>query len=968
MEFEFVQFVTLLSNIFRARQQFCWWYIRGKQNMKRTLPVLAVLWALTFISMVPVSAQAMILFPVPLTDSFDGFNNMGWRIPIHEDQSVDPNDALFVSDDGASGNCHSGGCIHSEGQSHMIFTTPKNLDAGSFSVWAKVGSGVEPQQAYIQLCDGFCNRTLRFDVPFVTDGAWHQYYFAWNRAGDTASVCVLRDTLNTNRCVWQVALVGGDPSYTDRFDGLSLFAHVPNNDVYFDDLVDSPQPVFDEECTSDCYSNVLFLPGVEGSRLYETVQGDENALWEPSDDSDALKLQMDASGTSLHDVYTKEGAVLDEVCVYHICPNIYKSFIDDMDALEDAGAIKDWAPIAYDWRLSFNELLEGGVVDGNKISYSASTNDPYIIAKLKDLADSSKTGKVTIIAHSNGGLLAKALLARLGSDAPQYVDKVIFVATPQLGTPEAIASILHGTAGIPFVLSNEAARQVVQNMPDAYNLLPSYDYFTYVDDPVVSFDAVTLPEWASKYGDVVHSTERLQNFMTDPTRTTPAVADLDTPTVANDGLFTKAIAAHQLLDSWTPPEGIEVYAIAGWGNDTLAGIRYKKVVTNTCLREEFGMCALYGKGTELTFDPQMTIDGDGTVVAPSALWSNGASTTQYWVDLSKAGKDHKNILELKNIRDLIDSIIIKDTYSSLPEFITKNMPQAANKNRLHFVLHSPLTLGFLDSNGEYTGSTATTTLLNNPDIQYRRYGDVQTLSIPGEEAGSVIMRGVAAGSFTLDVAQTNGSDIIATTSFQGVPSATSTIATLSIVPTQAPTNSGVLQVDFDGDGKADTTLQAKQDALVLPDLLPPEATISADVAARDLAVFGVDETSSTTVQKTATTTVVTDAAGNKTTLSFQKTYSGKLLTYAKLASVQYGASAPVVLPTSFAYFWDAKQVLVSQTVVADKQFVIQALYDKAKNKTSIVVLQKNIPIKVQTVSGLAVIKLTTNKGQIVYGW
>ena len=119
--------------------------------MKRSLLVFAVLWFLTFISMVPVSALAMIIIPVPLTDSFDRFNSLGWRVFYTADGSVDPNHTLFRFDDGGTGNCHDGGCVHSDGESNMIFYTTKNLDAGSFSIWAKLGTQVTPADSYIEL-------------------------------------------------------------------------------------------------------------------------------------------------------------------------------------------------------------------------------------------------------------------------------------------------------------------------------------------------------------------------------------------------------------------------------------------------------------------------------------------------------------------------------------------------------------------------------------------------------------------------------------------------------------------------------------------------------------------------------------------------------------------------------------------------------------------------------------------------
>ena len=81
-----------------------------------------------------------------------------------------------------------------------------------------------------------------------------------------------------------------------------------------------------------------------------------------------------------------------------------------------------------------------------------------------------------------------------------------------------------------------------------------------------------------------------------------------------------------------------------------------------------------------------------------------------------------------------------------------------------------------------------------------------------------------------------------------------------------------------------------------PDIMPPEAIISADILAKDLVITGLDDTSASTVTKAANTTIITDEAGNKTTLTFKKTWSGRTLTYARLMSIKYGTGAPVLSP------------------------------------------------------------------------
>ncbi|HEV8666977.1 MAG TPA: hypothetical protein VN665_04010, partial [Candidatus Paceibacterota bacterium] len=177
-----------------------------------------------------------------------------------------------------------------------------------------------------------------------------------------------------------------------------------------------------------------------------------------------------------------------------------------------------------------------------------------------------------------------------------------------------------------------------------------------------------------------------------------------------------------------------------------------------------------------------------------------------------------------------------------------------------------------------------------------------------------------------------------------------------------------LKVDFNGDGIIDTTLHSKDGGVVLPDFVPPEAIISVSTSTKDISVLGIDDVSSTTtVNKTATTTTITDQSGNATTLYFNKTYTNNLLTYARLTGINYG-TATIALPTSFLYVWNTSKTLVSQTVVADNIFAIEALYNKVTNKTTIIVLKKNTPIQTTTVTGLAVIKLTTSKGAISYSW
>ncbi|MBI4088078.1 hypothetical protein HY418_01710, partial [Candidatus Kaiserbacteria bacterium] len=353
-------------------------------------------------------------------------------------------------------------------------------------------------------------------------------------------------------------------------------------------------------CTLNCYSNVLFIPGIEASRLYRPDgSGGESRIWEPSfTGHDNTQLAMTTSGASvLPDIYTKD--VLDRT----LGVDVYDSFLSTMRDFSAQNGIQ-FDTFPYDWRHAADYVAANPA--------QLATTTIALADKVKALAASSKSGKVTIIAHSNGGLVARSLMAQLGPDAARYVDKLIFVAVPQVGTPQAIAGLLHGyneaipVSWAPLLISDSEARTLGSNMPGAYGLLPSAEYFSSVSTPVITFSTSTLPDWVSAYGESINTVAGLDAFLTDNAgRTQPVESDLNDPTILSSGLLSQSQAMHQTIDAWVPPPGVELIQIAGWGiPTTVSGISYGK------------------KNGNIEPAANFTIDGDGTVVVPSALWTS----------------------------------------------------------------------------------------------------------------------------------------------------------------------------------------------------------------------------------------------------------------------------------------------------------------------------------------------------------
>jgi len=181
---------------------------------------------------------------------------------------------------------------------------------------------------------------------------------------------------------------------------------------------------------------VIFIPGIMGSRLY-TPNTDGTRwlkLWEPTSCLEALpslyQLTPAEDGESRIDVYTlptpgdatlpPDRGLIDVSAGCVTTPS--RIYIDVFEALNRWLGLR-WQAVPYDWRLNLQSQLDR--VDSAVNALAPEAND-----------------RVTIIAHSLGGLLAKYYVAARASGSK--VDTLILVASPQVGTPKTIDTLLHG--------------------------------------------------------------------------------------------------------------------------------------------------------------------------------------------------------------------------------------------------------------------------------------------------------------------------------------------------------------------------------------------------------------------------------------------------------------------------------------------------------------------------------------------
>jgi pimeloyl-ACP methyl ester carboxylesterase len=508
-----------------------------------------------------------------------------------------------------------------------------------------------------------------------------------------------------------------------------------------------------------CCSNVLFLPGLEASRLYTKGVFFENKLWEPNWYRDVEKLYLDQDGQSiLSNIYTRD--IIDEA--FGI--NIYKKFGLYMDSLVASKAINTWEAFPYDWRFD----------PANNPSLA------LLVKKVESMASSSQTHKVTLVTHSNGGLIGKWLMSELEKRGEgSLVDKLILVAVPQVGTAEALPALLYGydqrlLGGL--ALTKGVAKKLAVNMSSAYDLLPSAKYF----------DALSIPLIETNSSETsVTTIDGLEHFLSG--------------TTANMKLLARAKELHQILDEWKAPSSLKVIQIAGEGIETVKGIKLQKG----------------------GFDPWPTFtwDGDGTVVSPSASFMDADT---YYLNLPKynrqlfglrRNRSHKDILEVEDLQKLIGNLI--QGKETLLDTITQ-VKAVPDGNRLGIGMQSLMSLDLYDSSGNHTGERISTssdlTFIDEqiPNSSYRNLGEGQYVTLDDKDRYELIGMGGGIGVFSLTLEETHNDAVIASSSFIDIP--VTPLTTISLAVDSQMTGSStlpVLAIDADGDGKTDFKVQPK---------------------------------------------------------------------------------------------------------------------------------------------------------------
>lgn len=329
---------------------------------------------------------------------------------------------------------------------------------------------------------------------------------------------------------------------------------------------------------------------------------------------------------------------------------------------------------------------------------------------------------------------------------------------------------------------------------------------------VISFEAGTSTSaWRNTFGAEVKDTTKMYSFLRrDSGRTVPAANDLLTPQLVDTPFLNYAQMIETLQSGWEPASGTKLYQIAGTGIDTPSGITY---FTDTeCLtRSPLRLFACSSYGPKLGYRVNMVLDGDGTVVVPSALSKSldSGRVERWWLNLfeyndAEIDRDHKNIFEVPDVINFIGNII-QSTTSRQYTYLTNSAPAPFTEKRLSFYLHSPLDLSVRLSNGDVL-SSSTRTISGGV---YRRYGELQYISLPDTSVSkTLILNGQAGGSFTLDIEQQQNGITTKRQTYSAIPTSSTTKVTVGLTDS-ASIGQVVLVVDYDGNGTVDINYNEK---------------------------------------------------------------------------------------------------------------------------------------------------------------
>lgn len=504
---------------------------------------------------------------------------------------------------------------------------------------------------------------------------------------------------------------------------------------------------------------VIIVPGIISSYLNKNEPGSPE-VWPnvikmmlPGDDSYLNELSMNESG------WPNSASLM-------IPKDIFRSmygqdFFDGLiKELENNGYKENESLFVfpYDWRWD--------------IDWVAGSSPYPLIKSLKDKVEEVKqktgTDKVDIVAHSMGGLVAKQYINFYGSSS---VDKFIDIGTPHLGAPKAFKILMYGdNLGFKigkFSINETTVKNISQNFPSIFELLPSKKYFdsnevncsNFISD-IYDYDGNGVK------GKLDYS--QSQVFMENAG--------------FNKILLNQAEGFHDDLDNFNSSSySLKTYNIVGCGRPTIGRIYI--------LNKE--------KSGEWEYGLQY-INGDSTVPLRSAEDLSGALKIYY-----ANNTDHPYLASAKGVKELV-GYILKNKADDFPLELYSNLRKDKNNCGLSGVqieYHSPINLHVYDEEGNHIGPDEEGNIdLSIEGAAYDIIGNNKFVFLPSGLNYRVEGRATGIGTFNAKIKNIVDDEIVETFYFNEVPLVSTSTVVESTISAETFTNIYDTKIDQEGDG------------------------------------------------------------------------------------------------------------------------------------------------------------------------
>jgi len=755
---------------------------------------------------------------------------------------------------------------------------------------------------------------------------------------------------------------------------------------------------------------VLIVPGLLGTE----IKSEDNLLW-----LNLEKMFTDIGDDFMDPLAFNSGLISthDNLQLGEIIRNIpFFNYTDSLiDEFGNQGYIENenLFTFPYDWRYG----VSGKYVNGK-------TNSDLLGEKIQDIITQTGSDKVDIIAHSLGGLVVKKYV--ISYPINHHIDRLVFVGVPNTGAPKAIKALLQGDdfdikfLKIPF-LSQDKMKEISENLPAAYDLLPSQQYydvkgsFLKIVDNGSLMDINDQTEKDLNYGE-------FGNFITsDHNLNSKALINAENLHTADFNNFDMRTA------------GIDLYAIDGCRAGTIGTIienRFKNI---------FGYSFTEYKTPKFT-------PGDGTVPLES---STNLPINQNNKFYSLMG-EHSKMMSQNGSRQQIVNIISGSNLKVEDKFITQNIADC-NLNGKAISVFSPINIFVTDQNGNELGNADDGSILNEiPNAAFEIFGEHKFLYLPTDNGQiyTVNIKGITnqnlannqvvgtevfsnlpvtaklsgqinlGSQTTLTVKETSESGdqtILPSAVLNGVESEDVVLPTSSSIlsGTLGQPNfyrsdvgvlfnaeddiSGVLAVNYNIDGQGyqkvltdSTTVsitkegshtvsffatdnagnneQEKTISFTI-DKTAPETIIQFDPVIFDIKFTGTDNISDVSkilIKDQDNIITITDQAGNITEITLHDKNRRKLM-LAQIKSIKYNGLAANINKNGMMYLWflgkGKKLTNLFQSVSSKTQYNILAVFNGKNTK----ITGKDFLGKIsKSFDELKIIKISTNKGD--FNW